>query len=253
MNFTKYTIAALTGAMMTMAAPGQAAVYRIAIAGTITEGEDPYGFFGSPLSDLTGYTYKSVYHLTDPLPGTYFYDTGTQYYIEGGNYNSTPSPVSATVKINDSLKRISGNFGSSVNKSYQFAGWRGTISISTEESNEYYPRWDDLWLYEGIASRTAAFNWPTNSQKFSYDVENENEAYGQLFFAAYNTLSNQYSYLVYAALNPQRITISKISDGSAAPEPSTWSLLILGFGGIGAAMRRRASAGRVTARVSYSG
>lgn len=38
---------------------------------------------------------------------------------------------------------------------------------------------------------------------------------------------------------------------SGAPEPSTWSLLILGFGAIGAAMRRRASAGRVTARVSY--
>lgn len=39
---------------------------------------------------------------------------------------------------------------------------------------------------------------------------------------------------------------------TAVPEPSTWSLLILGFGGIGAAMRRRASARRVTARVSYS-
>ncbi|MDQ4420067.1 PEPxxWA-CTERM sorting domain-containing protein [Sphingobium sp. DEHP117] len=38
----------------------------------------------------------------------------------------------------------------------------------------------------------------------------------------------------------------------ALPEPSTWALMILGFGGIGAAMRRRASAGRVTARVSYS-
>ena len=39
---------------------------------------------------------------------------------------------------------------------------------------------------------------------------------------------------------------------SALPESSTWALMILGFGGIGAAMRRRASAGRRTARVSYS-
>lgn len=252
MKLCKLVSAALMGAMLTMAAPGQAAVYRIAIAGTITEGEDPYGFFGSPLSDLTGYKYKSVYHLTDPLPGAYFYDDGTNYYIEGGNYNSTPSPVSATIKLNNSLKRISGNFGSSVDKSYQFAGWRGTIYISTEEINEYYDRWDDLWLYEGIASKTAAFNWPTNSQKFSYDVQDEDGVNGQLVFAAYNTLSNQYSYLGYAALSPQRITISKISDGSAAPEPSTWGLMILGFGGIGAAMRRRVSAGRLTPRVSYS-
>lgn len=39
---------------------------------------------------------------------------------------------------------------------------------------------------------------------------------------------------------------------SGAPEPSTWALMILGFGGIGAAMRRRGSAGRRAARVSYS-
>ncbi len=40
---------------------------------------------------------------------------------------------------------------------------------------------------------------------------------------------------------------------AGVPEPSTWALMIIGFGGIGAAMRRRAAAGRVTARVSYSG
>lgn len=39
---------------------------------------------------------------------------------------------------------------------------------------------------------------------------------------------------------------------ATAPEPSTWALMILGFGGIGAVLRRRASAGCVTARVSYS-
>ncbi|MBP6031539.1 MAG: PEP-CTERM sorting domain-containing protein [Sphingobium sp.] len=50
----------------------------------------------------------------------------------------------------------------------------------------------------------------------------------------------------------QTVTVN-IKGWSPTPEPSTWALMILGFGGIGAAMRRRASAGRVTARVSYSG
>lgn len=51
------------------------------------------------------------------------------------------------------------------------------------------------------------------------------------------------------------ITVTKVPGRAPffdVPEPSTWALMILGFGGIGAAMRRRASAGRGAVRVSYS-
>lgn len=43
-----------------------------------------------------------------------------------------------------------------------------------------------------------------------------------------------------SSINPLDITFATYVDTSGAiPEPTTWSLLILGFGGIGATMRRR--------------
>lgn len=49
------------------------------------------------------------------------------------------------------------------------------------------------------------------------------------------TLGNQF----YAT---NRVTISSSSISSAVPEPATWALMILGFGAVGYAMRRRPKA-----------
>jgi hypothetical protein len=44
-----------------------------------------------------------------------------------------------------------------------------------------------------------------------------------------------------ASTGPYKLNVSLQSPGSGAvPEPSTWAMMLLGFGAIGAAMRRRA-------------
>ncbi len=61
-----------------------------------------------------------------------------------------------------------------------------------------------------------------------------------------------------AGTNPQTLIVSGISGGNGSyagtlafgvPEPATWGMLILGFGAIGGAMRRRRN---VTTKISYA-
>lgn len=88
----------------------------------------------------------------------------------------------------------------------------------------------------------------TNSYEVVYNVYGVYPLY--LPNRQYSYFYNQMASLEILSLPDTLINYSMTTHG--LPEPSTWALMILGFGGIGAAMRRRASAGRGAARVSYS-
>jgi hypothetical protein len=67
--------------------------------------------------------------------------------------------------------------------------------------------------------------------------------YGLRFFD-----DNNQAYTGYALVDNTGKRITEIDFRAAGvPEPATWALLMLGFGGVGAAMRHRRRAGRVAA------
>ena len=65
------------------------------------------------------------------------------------------------------------------------------------------------------------------------------DASGQNFFAAFNETISRVTISSTAQLSDVRqIRIGGLAAVTAVPEPSTWALMLLGFGGMGVAMRR---------------
>jgi hypothetical protein len=66
------------------------------------------------------------------------------------------------------------------------------------------------------------------------------------YFNLYRNIDGSFSechgtcdYLQKAYYVPPRVTLSFGSEGGAVPEPASWALMLMGFGGLGAALRRR--------------
>lgn len=239
MKLTKKLAAIAALACAAAAGQAQANVYVITTIGHVIEGTDPNGVFGSPTIDLTGVAYKAVYTVTDPLPGAYFYDDGTRYYLEGGSFNGTPSPVSAKITINGTTKSISGNFGGSVLKQKNYGSSEDYfLSLYSEEESIYPSGWKNMTIEDHTLSSSLGYYWQNAGSYFSHVLTDTDQHSGFLSFSSYDYPSGTYPYLGYGAFQADRITIASSSD-SIIPEPATWALMILGFGAIGAAMRRK--------------
>lgn len=190
MKFGKWTGAALMGAVMMMADPGQAGAAKI--IGSITTDSNGNGSLVLPLLGrrLPGYT-----HLTF----------------------KTPFAVTSQV-IGTSTERVTDKyFGGPL------IGFYNHVQKTPIQTTTDYQT-----IYSVFA--TTPLYLPNRQYSFFYNLR-----------ATLNISSTPDTLINY------QMSLFGL------PEPSTWALMILGFGGIGAAMRRRASVGRVTARVSYSG
>tara|TARA_B110001454_G_scaffold206732_2_gene217425 strand:+ start:163 stop:747 length:585 start_codon:yes stop_codon:yes gene_type:complete len=193
MKLGMWACAALTGATMTMAAPGQAgAVQTFNLTTTLTPQNSIFQYAGY---DLIARGQTLTVRSSAPVTGfvTTLLDVNVYKYLNGEYYETSDwTMVGQLVLNNQSVGRFQ-------------IGCGGYYSSPIPSTGMAYicenVRTPNLWI----------------------------------------DLSNL----------TQTVTVN-IKGWSPTPEPSTWALMILGFGAIGATMRRRASAGRVTARVSYS-
>lgn len=259
MKFGKRTGAALMGAVMMMAAPGQAGaeVYVITIFGQVTDFYDQTKVFGPGGSGAYTLPYKAVHLVSIPSTGgnSYFDGTNTIYY--GGADYGDISPVRSSITIRGRTVSDSGVF-SNGNIMNPNEGSVNPVSNSTPYTYDIlsfsYGR-GSIWVSNGIYN-----HFSTTSQQFqngnlltrvNYILNPTDSAGGRFQFLTEDLIKGVYKVYARGSLNPQQINIKPLSAG-IVPEPSTWALMILGFGGIGAAMRRRSSMQRVTTRVSYS-
>ena len=98
------------------------------------------------------------------------------------------------------------------------------------------------------ASFAVSFN---NVTSIVGPLANNSNAF-QTFSGTYNVLNNSPVTLSFTQLggDPFRGSIIDSIAITAVPEPATWALMILGFGIVGSALRRRR--GKVTTRVSFA-
>jgi len=241
-----------------MAGPAQAATYLITYKGVVTSGVDGAGVFGAVGADLTGKAFTSVYTLNDAVPGASYQYYSMQSTAESGP-SQGPSPLLAKFTINGISKELTGRVAGSQSTRFAFLPSKDyTISNTV---NDLYNNEDGSSVYDSLKNvinniGNSMFPSVSFGNDFSHTLEDGD------FSTGYNTSG---SYYLYGVWTPDyvsnswnyvetRIDLSNLSVSSvlapvipAVPEPVTWAMMVLGFGVVGGAMRRR----KAVVRVSY--
>jgi hypothetical protein len=239
--------AAALAAQIGISASASATIVETVYTGTIVDGVDVTGVFGSPNSSLSGEQYTA----------TYIYDT-TLGYIDG-NYPSgeghalggpsftPPSPAAgypspiifAAMTIDGRSVIFSGDY-------YGVVTALASAQQRTASEQDY--RTGDIfvcaWLGNSISS--ANDNIPGNAiGPFTYTAESADIANGSFVFQVVDRGTNETLDYAYAnEIVPSSVTVSPI------PEPSTWAMMLLGFAGLGYAWLRARGRFRLAQRAA---
>ena len=236
--------AALAAAAVIGAAPASATITLATYTGTITGGNqssyDVTGVFGTPNAALGGLAYRVVYRIDDSLPGAPFYfgpqgpNRDISELLGGSSYGIAAIPVTATITIGGVSVAIGGE-----NASVDLQTFRnfqqtlhyvdGQVAALGAGNAAYVTEIATLFGSGGFL----------NSQdlRAPLDVDLTGFPAGQAGggFSIYENNGGGYHW-AFGQLRAEHLTIAT---AGAVPEPAAWSLMIAGFGLIGAALRRR--------------
>ena len=213
------------GLMCTGAA--NATVFTRTAVGTVKSGTDPFGIFGTVDADLTGLSF-SIVSTWDTALGDLIYYPVPPYGISEILHTKSlllPSPGSSKLTISGNSFTNSGS-----NDAYIVATPWGT---SNEELFE--ARWVDGVRYtSGLADSFEVIPSYQPShllEYFSVDCSIAYTCWGDFSYGG----AGKITYLVFDFDN---ITMR---GPLAVPEPHTWALMLIGFGLVGATLRKRAT------------
>lgn len=189
-----------------IAAPASANIITFAYNGKIVDGVDTSGLFGAPGADLTGdhilavFVFDTALGLRGAFPGT------TDSLIGGTAVpGSPPSPlVSATITINGESTTIGGDLlASALTNGGQF-----NASEAVQDNANFVSAF--VYSMSAPASLDTPFT-PQGSGGGSFNIDR-----------------------VDALSGPREVATADFS----IPEPATWAMMLMGLGGVGAAVRR---------------
>jgi hypothetical protein len=215
---TGFAITAAALLLMAGASAADATTLTTTYSGVVSSGSDPLGVFGAMGADLTGEAFSVRYTVNDATPGdTQFF--GSLYsYVTG---NGVADPVTAVVRIGGGSLNIAAN---STGFAYESAEPGTPIWEIEDLANDgvYSAR-----LY--IVSYTHPFTAIDYRSLVSYSVST-GDAVG---------CDPTYSYesIVGPGLSACFDITHVTTTVGSAPEPSTWTMVLIGMGTIGAAMR----------------
>ena len=235
-------VAAGVTAMWVGAAPAEAGTVVVpssitfVATGTVTTGFDPGDLFGG--GDLSGLPYMATYvfHTTPSTVSPYYCCVTVATGLGGTVSNLTPATastvnVSATITINGDTFALSGAgnvsnfaenpFGGEPSHDQRSIGMSGELSGGIQAGlDNSVLRTPSLWL--GVPGATDIFQSNTVSGVTGFDAGGE--------FVA----SDGAVILTEAALNVASISSGDITTIAVfVPEPSTWAMMLIGFGGLG--------------------
>jgi hypothetical protein len=187
------------------AAPASATIISFAYDGSITDGVDTSGLFGTAGADLTGDRVRVVFTFDTGL-GERGTVTGTTDSLLGGT--SVPgSPASPLVSALVTIDGHSTSIGGDLLASALTEGGVFNASEAIEDDADFVQAF--VYTKDAPASLDTPFvPHGTGSGSFNIDRIDATSGLSQIASADF-----------------------------AIPEPSTWAMLLTGFGGIGAAMR----------------
>jgi len=201
----------------------QAATLTAEFSGAITAGIDKGGAFGAAGADLTGAAFSAVVTFDSAVGAFLPLDGG--YGLYGGFATGTPSSGVASLTI----------AGASVN-------FATSSSYIASIFHSYHPLFA-IYLIGGANSLSmqvydSPFIGPLNGN-FSLTC---GDCYGSVNLKGAGILF-AITEVSYSVSDPSALP----GPEAYVPEPSTWAMMILGFGATGASLRRRA---RVNSRIA---
>ena len=204
-----------------------ATVVYVTYTGAVVTGTDPGGVFGQN-ANLSGEIYKAFYVFDT---GSYADGHPIENFVFGGTSFGAPSPLvgSAILTIGGVSIAIRGN---SVGEIQGINNGPGALS---EQLDRAYDT-------NGSAVENSILNYSgglpsTITSPFIYHVTTSDG--GSSDFSAFGASGN---------LSVATLVVSLDPPTPAVPEPSTWAMMILGFGGLGfMAYRRRHPSRAITA------
>jgi hypothetical protein len=227
---SKFAAAAAVAALMAASSPASATILTATFTGFIASGHDQTGLFGNAGQNLAGLAYVTQYTF-DTTAGLYDNSYANGEAIEGGAFYGASSPVTATMTVNGVTLSQTGPYKSYVFRetdvpaiSYLAGTLIDTPSAFADEDISNYAFVDLAALSSTLATTATLIQGDFSFNSFDRTTNTETfDTFGQ--FSSQGTIT--------------------ISDGSTpgVPEPATWGLMIMGFGGAGAALRRRRMAG----------
>ncbi len=194
-------------------------------SGTVSSGTDLTGGFGAAGSNLAGDSYTATFLFNDAL-GTEVVFPGQLTELNGGpsNYGDVSPALETTLTIND---RTASFFGGGQGNVSDYPA--GSEYLTYSSANTMATPFDASFLAQDLTTADAPATLETNFTGTGQpgNLNQFQIAQGQLFEGG-NDASG--------VLAPTMVTERVIS---AAPEPSTWLLMVAGLGGIGLTLRRR--------------
>jgi hypothetical protein len=186
--------------------------------------------------DFTGKTYVARYFFD--LANSVQWRSSDFNWNAGGPDNGSPSPEVATYFSVDGF-----TFSIGANENASIKGGLAAWNATQQDHSANFGYWGGpveysatVWNHANGESLSSSI-WPVQY----HDLAAEGDyVFGTAGYSAVNQTTGQYLYSMYAILTPQTLTYADYSGPvPAAPEPSTWSLLLAGFASIGFAARRR--------------
>lgn len=216
--------------------PAAAAIVDVIYTGTVTSDSDLTGVFGTVggSNDLVGQIYTAKF-VFDTSMGTEV-NTGSQHYISGGTGFGTTSPaISATLTIGSTTISVPTNYSAEIYTHDQAAIGFGEqnhfVSDYVNNSALYSYRVLQAYVFGSSGSIPFSLDGP-----FSYTI-----AAGDSGYLSYS--GSVYDYAAAQQIESLTINgdVSTLTVSSGVPEPSTWTMLMLGLAGVGwMACRRKA-------------
>ncbi len=227
-------------------APAEAAIIIVTAGGTLSGGRDDLNTLGLG-TDLTGQTVSLVFTFDDATPGAYLDPNSLSGYGPDWTGSGDFSPGSAVVTIGGIDLATLGDYYSNYDVSAQYgAGGAWDTVIASAVDNKFIR--DDLGEviasdWRSVSISAAGLNILTSGNLHQNVDLPLGSANGSFEFYSWNYDPDiwGYNYFISGQLDPQSLNVSirSLADPNAVPEPSTWAMMLFGFGAVGAAMRRR--------------
>lgn len=223
-----------------------AATVTATYSGYVLSGRDHAGLFGLAGADLTGDQYTAVFTV-DTVVGHQTLSPGNYSSVYGGGCYASPTPLvtTAVLTINGHSDTIDGTDDGGAFASALGYYPEATTSHHSTEDKQYISNGITYYIHRALYSNAYSYSNPLMGWDYrnSYTIPTSADvtSIGLFVYALSHSDPNGGRTVpdYYIELRLAGTFDVDPGPGPGIPEPATWTAMLVGFGAVGAVMRRR--------------